>query len=88
LGLSDGADAQDTADELNFPAFRRILVGQTRLSAGFSVGVPAGGEMSGLIAHFLFGAKLRDARSEFSAHNPLKINRMQVASVRVPGKRP
>jgi hypothetical protein len=28
---------------------------QTNLSAWFAVGTPAGGEMSGLTAHFLFG---------------------------------
>jgi hypothetical protein len=30
----------------------------TRLSAGFSVCAPAGGEMSGPKAHFLFAAKV------------------------------
>ena len=42
-------------EPLYFAAFRRILGMHTRLSAWFAVGLPAGGEMSGLTAHFLFG---------------------------------
>src|ERR1035437_3774650 len=41
---------------LNFLAFRRILKKQTNLSAWVAVSLPAGGEMSGLTAHFLFGS--------------------------------
>jgi hypothetical protein len=42
---------------LNFRAFWPILKMQTNLSAMVAVSQPAGGEMSGLTAHFLFGAK-------------------------------
>src|ERR1035437_4475964 len=41
---------------LKFRAFRRILKKQTNLSAWVAVSLPAGGEMSGLRAHFLFGS--------------------------------
>ena len=43
---------------LNFPANRRMITMQTNLSALVAVSTPAGGEMSGLTAHFLFGAKV------------------------------
>jgi hypothetical protein len=36
---------------------RRMITMQTNLSALVAVSAPAGGEMSGLTAHFLFGAK-------------------------------
>jgi hypothetical protein len=39
---------------LKFPAFWLILRMQTNLSARIAVTAPAGGEMSGLMAHFLF----------------------------------
>lgn len=45
---------------LCFPRNRSILVKRTSLSARFAVGQPAGGEMSGLSAHFLFGSKSPD----------------------------
>jgi hypothetical protein len=41
---------------LNFPAISPMLRMQTNLSAWFAVGLPAGGGMSGLSAHFLFGS--------------------------------
>jgi hypothetical protein len=34
-----------------------MITMQTSLSARFAVSTPAGGEMSGLTAHFLFAAK-------------------------------
>jgi hypothetical protein len=40
---------------LNFPANGRMLRMQTNLSTFVAVSKPAGGEMSGLTAHFLFG---------------------------------
>jgi hypothetical protein len=40
---------------LIFPAFRRMMTMQTNLSAMVAVSMPAGGERSGLTAHFLFG---------------------------------
>jgi hypothetical protein len=39
---------------LKFPAFWPMLRMQTNLSARIAVTAPAGGEMSGLMAHFLF----------------------------------
>jgi hypothetical protein len=51
---------------LYFAAFRRILSMQTRLSASVAVSKPAGGEMSGLTAHFLFGKSYRRGRESFS----------------------
>ena len=41
---------------LNFGANGRMITMQTNLSAMVAAGTPAGGEMSGLTAHFLFGA--------------------------------
>ena len=42
---------------LNLAGDGRMITVQTNLSALVAVTVPAGGEMSGLTAHFLFGAK-------------------------------
>jgi hypothetical protein len=42
------------AGALNFLGFRRMITMQTSLSARIAVTAPAGGEMSGLMAHFLF----------------------------------
>jgi hypothetical protein len=47
------------ASTLIFPAFGRMLRMQTNLSAMVAVSRPAGGEMSGLTAHFLFGPIFR-----------------------------
>jgi hypothetical protein len=57
--------AAPLSGQLNLVAIRRILRMQTRLSARFAVISPAGGEMSGLIAHFLFGANLGCATDGF-----------------------
>jgi len=54
LGLSHSLNVPPP---LYFAAIRRILSKQTSLSARFAVVLPAGGEMSGLTAHFLFGSK-------------------------------
>jgi hypothetical protein len=43
---------------VEFPWISLYSVTATRLSAGFSVCAPAGGEMSGPKAHFLFAAKV------------------------------
>ena len=43
-----------------------MITMQTSLSALVAVTKPAGGEMSGLTAHFLFGAKA----APFQTHNP------------------
>jgi len=51
-----GLDLAIQSRWLKFMANRRIMRMQTSLSAGTSVNAPAGGEMSGLIAHFLFAA--------------------------------
>ncbi len=47
-----------SAIALNFRANGRILIEQTNLSARYAVGLPAGGERSGLTAHFFFGRNL------------------------------
>jgi hypothetical protein len=41
---------------IEIPVNSPYPVNATSLSAEFAVGLPAGGEMSGLTAHFLFGA--------------------------------
>jgi hypothetical protein len=51
---------------LIFRANRRMMAMQTNLSAMVAAGTPAGGEMSGLTAHFLFGAKAAPTQR----HNP------------------
>src|SRR5208282_5320601 len=50
-----------------------------------TVCAPAGGEMSGLIAHFLFGANSRETHTGHFELNPLIIISLQVA--RGPGSR-
>src|ERR1035438_9240070 len=52
--------------QLIFPANRRMITMQTNLSAMIAACTPAGGEMSGLTAHFLFGAKATPVQR----HNP------------------
>jgi hypothetical protein len=52
------AKPRKAAAALNFREFGRILKEQTNLSAMVAVSLPAGGEMSGLTAHFFFGAKV------------------------------
>lgn len=42
------------------------------------MGLPAGGEMSGLTAHFLFGANSGVAHSATLAHNPSRISHLRV----------
>jgi len=42
---------------LIFAENRRMITMQTNLSAMVAACTPAGGEMSGLTAHFLFGVK-------------------------------
>jgi hypothetical protein len=42
---------------LKFRTNRRMIAMQTNLSAMVAVETPAGGEMSGLTAHFLFGVR-------------------------------
>src|SRR5579862_9293926 len=65
LGLRNGphratSDGFEFRLPLKFLRISRILRKRTSLSATFAVGRPAGGEMSGLMAHFLFGANSRD----------------------------
>ena len=58
---------------LNFAANGRMITMQTNLSAMVAVTKPAGGEMSGPTAHFLFGAKAAPTQR----HNPGQTLRQQ-----------
>jgi hypothetical protein len=58
-------DDRDCHRSLSFPANRSILTVRASLSASFAVGLPAGGEMSGLTAHFLFAANFATVRQLF-----------------------
>jgi hypothetical protein len=75
---------------LKFPADWAIVRVQTRLSARVAVTVPAGGEMSGLTAHFLFAENFADSEDIFPGFGIKLDNFLWVNPVEVwpPGRLP
>ncbi len=68
-------DNQYLAAALSFLAIRSILIMRASLSASFAVSSPAGGEMSGLTANFLFGANSGARESAVSAQGVRSLGR-------------